>query len=212
LIGQDFRSVPGWAVLLFLAALPAIGFSAYHFWPDRSMMSLLGGFFVVALASLVVAVAPLGQAAFPALAIRPASLRWTVLGVLGTIVLSISVSRIGPEAEGIQDAMRVVREPRSFLLSLAVLAFLAPLVEELVFRGLLYGWLEGRWGRSVALVVSSLAFAGAHIEPAHMLLVLPLGVLFGWLRLRTGSVVPSIVSHMANNAMAVLAGAFAAAD
>jgi membrane protease YdiL (CAAX protease family) len=27
-----------------------------------------------------------------------------------------------------------------------VLAVLAPLVEELVFRGLLYGWIAGRWG------------------------------------------------------------------
>jgi membrane protease YdiL (CAAX protease family) len=208
LIDQDFRPVPGWAVLLFLAALPVIGLGVLYLLPDRSMMSLLGLFFLVGLASVVVATLPMGGAAFPALAIRPVGWRPVVLGVLGTLAVSIAVSQYGPEAEGLKDAMKVVREPRSFLLSLGVLALLAPLAEELVFRGLLYGWLEGRWGPRVALVASSIAFAAAHIEPAHILLVLPLGFLFGWLRSRTGSLVPSVVAHMANNATAVLAAAF----
>jgi membrane protease YdiL (CAAX protease family) len=77
-----------------------------------------------------------------------------------------------------------------------------------VFRGLLYGWIESRWGSIVALVVSSLAFAGAHYEPAHIILVLPLGFLFGWLRRRTNSLVPSLVSHIVNNGFAVLSAAF----
>ena len=88
------------------------------------------------------------------------------------------------------------------------MAGLAPLVEELVFRGLLYGWLAGRWGTTVAWLVSSLAFAAAHIEPAHAILVLPLGLWFGWLRRRTGSLWPSLVAHMANNGLAVAAAAY----
>src|SRR5262249_56428048 len=78
-------------------------------------------------------------------------------------------------------------------------------VEELIFRGLLYGWLAGRWGGTVAWIVSSLAFAAAHVELAHVLLVLPLGLWFGWLRRRTGSLWPSLVAHMMNNGLAVAA-------
>ena len=84
---------------------------------------------------------------------------------------------------------------------------MAPLVEELVFRGLLYGWLAGRWGTVVAWIVSSLAFAAAHVELAHVILVLPLGLWFGWLRRRTGSLWPSLVSHLVNNSLAVVAAA-----
>ena len=85
------------------------------------------------------------------------------------------------------------------------MAVLAPLVEELVFRGLLYGWLAGRWGTVAAWIVSSLAFAAAHVEPAHIILVLPLGLWFGWLRRRTNSLWPSLVAHMVNNGFAVAA-------
>src|SRR5258707_562170 len=84
----------------------------------------------------------------------------------------------------------------------------APLVEELIFRGLLYGWLAGRWGTIVAWIVSSLAFAAAHFEPAHIVLVLPLGLWFGWLRRRTDSLWPSLVSHMINNGIAIAAAAY----
>jgi membrane protease YdiL (CAAX protease family) len=85
---------------------------------------------------------------------------------------------------------------------------LAPVVEELVFRGLLYGWIAGRWGTVPAWLVSSVAFALAHYEPAHILLVLPLGLLFGYLRRRTDSLLPSLAAHIFNNGFAVLAAAF----
>ena len=91
---------------------------------------------------------------------------------------------------------------------LAVVVAVAPLVEELVFRGLLYGWLAGRWGKTVGWIVSSLAFAAAHTEPAHIVLVLPLGLLFGWLRQRTDSLLPSLVAHIANNGLALVAAAY----
>jgi len=92
--------------------------------------------------------------------------------------------------------------------TLAVLGLLAPVAEELVFRGLLYGWLAGRWSNLVAFIVSSLAFAAAHTEPLHILMVLPLGLWFGWLRWRTGSLVPTIVAHIINNTIAVSAASF----
>ena len=69
------------------------------------------------------------------------------------------------------------------------------------------GW-RGRWNSGVAWIVSSLAFAAAHYEPAHIVLVLPLGLLFGWLRRRTDSLVPSLVAHMVNNGFAVLSAAY----
>ena len=59
----------------------------------------------------------------------------------------------------------------------------------------------------VAWIVSSLAFAAAHVELAHVILVLPLGLWFGWLRRRTGSLWPSLIAHMVNNSLAVVAAA-----
>jgi uncharacterized protein len=204
---KDFRPIPGWAVVVFLAVAPPLALVAGRLAADQSMLSLLGVVFVAGGMAVAVAVAPMGMAALPALGFRAVDWRLVILSALGTMALSIAVSQIGPSPEGVKDAMRVASDPRWFLASLLILALLAPMVEELIFRGLLFGWLEGRWGPRVAVAVSTAGFAVAHYEPAHIILVLPLGLLFGWLRWRTDSILPSLFSHMANNSMAVIAAA-----
>ncbi len=208
LIQQDYKPVPGWSLIVFGLALPVIGYAVVRLLPNREMMTVLGAFFLIGLLAVVVAVAPLGKAAFPALGLRPANWKYPVLGALGTLFLSVAVSQIGIEPQGMKQVIEVVREPHELILSLLLLSVLAPIVEELVFRGLLYGWIAGRWGGTAGLVVSSLAFAAAHWEPAHIVLVLPLGFLFGWLRRRTDSLMPSLFSHIANNGFALLAAVY----
>ena len=205
LIYNETRSIGGRQILLFLLALPVIGASAVWLLPDRTLIGLLALFFGIGLLSVAVAVAPLGAAALPALGFRAVGWRPVLLGMVLTVAVSVAVSQIGPEPQGVKEAMKIAREPAALLLSLAVFAGLAPLAEELVFRGLLYGWLAGRWGAGVAVIVSSIAFAAAHVELAHVVLVLPLGLVFGLLRWRTGSLWPSLAAHVANNGLAVAA-------
>lgn len=207
LIDNDSQRLPGWSVLAFLVAAPLFGLVAFWILPERTNLSVLATFFAVGLLGIAVAVLPLGRNAPAALGLRPVGWRPVVLAVVGTTILSFVVSQLGPQPEGVRQVTEGIQGVRA-LQTLAVLGFLAPLAEELVFRGLLYGWLAGRWSNLVAFVVSSLAFAAAHTEPLHILLVLPLGFWFGWLRWRTGSLVPTIVAHMINNTIAVAAAAF----
>jgi uncharacterized protein len=207
LIQQGLPPIRGWSILIFLAAVPLLLVPAVWLARGWGMLALIATFFAVGLIAVALAVAPMGRAALPALGFRPAGLRPIMLGILGTVVVSVAVSQIGLEPQGVKEALEIARDPALFVATLAALAGLAPLVEELVFRGLLYGWLAGRWGTVVAWIVSSLAFAAAHVELAHIILVLPLGLWFGWLRRRTGSLWPSLVSHMVNNGLAVVAAA-----
>ena len=204
----DDRPIPGWSLLLFGAALLVIGFVVLRLVPLHDMLPLLGAFFTIGFLSVVVAVAPMGLAAIPALGLRGANWKYVVFGALATMALSVAVSQFGVEPQGMKQVFEIVRDLHQLALSLLLLAVLAPLVEELVFRGLLYGWLTGRWGKNVGWIASSLAFAAAHMEPAHIILVLPLGLLFGWLRQRTDSLLPSLVAHIANNALALVAAAY----
>ena len=208
MIIKDYRPIPGWSLLLFFVALLAIGFVVLRFVPLQDMLPLLGAFFAIGFLAVVVAVTPLGRAAIPALGLRPANWKYIVFGALGTMALSVAVSQVGLQPEGMKQVLDIVRDLHQLALSLLLLAVLAPLVEELVFRGLLYGWLAGRWGKNVGWIVSSLAFAAAHTEPAHIVLVFPLGLLFGWLRQRTDSLLPSLVAHIANNGLALIAAAY----
>ena len=209
LIDNEIRPIRLWSLAIFVAVLPALLVPGVWLLTDRSTLPMLGLFFGSALVAVAAAVAPLGlRAALPALGFRRAGWKIVVFGTLGALVVSVAVSQLGIEPEGVKEALNVARTPSLFAVSLLVMAALAPLAEELVFRGLLYGWLDGRWGPTVAWAVSSLLFAAAHAEPAHVVLVLPLGLWFGFLRWRSGSLWPSLVAHVVNNGMAVVAGAF----
>ena len=207
LIQKENTPIRWWSVIIFLVALPALLVPAVWLMRDRGMLPMLAAFFAAALAALAVAVGPLGARALPALGFRRAGWRPVVLGTVVALVISVAVTQLGIEPEDIKQAMDVAKEPALFGASLAIMAGLAPVVEELVFRGLLYGWLAGRWGTAVAWIASSLAFAIAHIDLGHVLLVLPLGLWLGWLRRRTDSLCPSLVAHMVNNGLAVVAAA-----
>ena len=76
--------------------------------------------------------------------------------------------------------------------------------EEMLFRGYTQRRLLQRWHPAAAVLVSSLCFAGAHLDPAHVVGVLPLGIWLGVMAWLTGSIWPSILCHTTNNATAVL--------
>ena len=215
LIEKDYRPIPGWTLVLFVAALLLFftGLTILHYlgvevFAGQKMLAVLSMVYAIGLCAVLLAVAPLGRAAAPALGLRPSGWRPVVFGVIGTIALSVGVSQLGIEPKGMKEAVDIARQPGALTNALISLAVLAPIVEELVFRGLLYGWVAGRWGTVPAWLVSSIAFALAHYEPAHIILVLPLGLLFGYLRRRTDSLLPSLVAHIFNNGFAVLAAAY----
>lgn len=88
-------------------------------------------------------------------------------------------------------------------------AIIAPLGEEIVFRGYWLQRLHAWWGGAVAIVASSILFAVAHswsaTEGAAVLVTqtLVMGVILAWLRLASGSIWPAVCAHAANNALAI---------
>lgn len=87
--------------------------------------------------------------------------------------------------------------------SIALIVILPPLVEELAFRGVIYGGLRTSLSVSESLVVSAFAFAMIHMSIPTMLTHFPLGLYLGWLRHRSGSLWPGILAHACHNAIFV---------
>jgi uncharacterized protein len=84
----------------------------------------------------------------------------------------------------------------------------APVVEELFFRGLLLRSLQRRVSAPVAVALSALAFAAAHLLDPGAYVVVPalvaLGMISGVLAVRTGNLSRSILLHVGFNLLAVL--------
>jgi len=77
--------------------------------------------------------------------------------------------------------------------------FVAPSCEEVVYRGLLWGALERRWGPWVALTVSAVVFALAHLELTRSPLLLVVAIPIALARLYSGGLLASIVAHQVTN-------------
>jgi len=92
-----------------------------------------------------------------------------------------------------------------FLVALLVAGAVAPVAEEVFFRGFLQAGLENRFGKLVAISLTSLIFALVHVFPGALPPIFVLGVIFGILRAETGSVWPCILLHGAFNALGVIA-------
>lgn len=83
------------------------------------------------------------------------------------------------------------------------IALLAPILEELLFRGAIQGQLQASGMRPwTAILVSSLIFGVVHMNPAQIPFAFLLGMMFGWLYYRTGSLLPGIIGHVLNNSVA----------
>ena len=89
-------------------------------------------------------------------------------------------------------------------LMLLVVGVIAPIAEELFFRGLLFGAMEKRWNQWWALGLSSAFFAFTHLQPLQFLPLMAAGAVFGGLVVRTGRLGPAMVAHMAFNISTVV--------
>jgi hypothetical protein len=83
----------------------------------------------------------------------------------------------------------------------AVASVLAPVAEEVAFRGYVQSALGTRARPAAAILGGGLLFALMHLDPVRFPAVLLLGVAFGWLAWRAGSLWPAVAAHVANNAL-----------
>jgi membrane protease YdiL (CAAX protease family) len=82
-------------------------------------------------------------------------------------------------------------------------AIVAPIVEEIFFRGFVFAGLRPRFGWQRAAVISSALFALIHLVPTAILPIFLLGYIFAYLYQRSNSIWPAILMHSATNALAL---------
>lgn len=81
---------------------------------------------------------------------------------------------------------------------------LAPITEEVIFRGLIFSRLERAMPGWLAALLSAAAFGLCHGQAVWMAYAFVLGLIFAVMRLRTGSILPSMLAHFLFNGINAL--------
>ena len=147
----------------------------------------------------------LGIARWP----RISDMGWALVGYLGyfvaSAVLVIFAAMLfrGFDAEQVQDLG--ITAPAGLELIVAGLLFVvvAPLAEELIFRGYLYGKLRSYGVRLwVAILVTSVLFGAAHMQWNVGVDTFALSVIMCLMREKTGAIWTGVIMHMIKNGLA----------
>ena len=130
--------------------------------------------------------------------------RFVVLGFVAGILLFLGIGLLGnvlthvfgtPAPQSFTVAVKGV----SYQWEFGLLAFLggvvAPLKEELLFRGLIYPPLRHAFGRGKGMLLTGLFFATLHLDIVRFLPLLIGGVVLAWLYERSASIWPAVIAH-----------------
>lgn len=153
------------------------------------------------------------QAPWAALGLRAFSAKKHIPMALGVVAVAIGfaiVYDVVVEALGI-DVLLPPTQPSTYIdvdssiiILFALIAILvAPVAEEIFFRGFVFGGLNRRFGFWPAVLISAVLFSLAHIELYKLIPIFFFGLLVAWLYYKTGSIWASALVHFINNSVAV---------
>lgn len=141
------------------------------------------------------------------------------LGVLALSPVADAMMQLAKEIApwatfGTLEALHETFEHAPLWLVAPVVAIFPGVSEELFFRGMLQRGIDDgtRPMRILAIGISGATFAAFHLDPHHVIGVLPLGFYLAWVAARTQSTWVTVFAHAVNNAMAVVASRFPGAD
>ena len=131
---------------------------------------------------------------------------WHYVIILGAfLAIAGVVQSIAPEKEN--DLIRILRSSRATVYVVAFMAtFMAPVVEEVIYRGLLYSAFQRALGVPAAFLIVTLMFSLVHVPqyyPSYstIFLLTLLSVALTALRVRSGNLLPCIILHMIFNGL-----------
>ena len=139
------------------------------------------------------------------------TIKLTTMFSIGLIILSDEFDRLIqvfiPSPNYIVDLNNLL-QPESvfgYILLIIAIAIIAPIGEELLFRGFLQQFLEQHWKDITrAILITSLFFSIIHMNPYWFIQIYILGIMLGFLSWKTNSIFPPLILHALNNGTALL--------
>ncbi|MFC3041633.1 CPBP family intramembrane glutamic endopeptidase [Virgibacillus xinjiangensis] len=134
---------------------------------------------------------------------------WSILGVFmafaaQTIAGLIEMELLGIES-GSENTQQIMDITRAAPIFMVIPALIAPILEEIIFRKIIFGSLYKRMNFFFAALLSALVFGLIHLDPTHILVYASMGFVFAFLYVHTKRIIVPIIVHAAMNTIVVLA-------
>jgi hypothetical protein len=114
----------------------------------------------------------------------------------------------GPPSQSVAEVAESSETLIEQLLVVAVVAVGAPIIEEVIFRGMLLSILTRSLSRWPAILVSAAVFSAVHLFDPNAIAVIPglfiLGIVLGWVAIRRGDLSLAIALHSGINLLAAI--------
>lgn len=121
------------------------------------------------------------------------------LSIILSFIMSNGLYSLGLEVAGMNYVLE--HTPSVYAADVFATVILAPIGEELVFRGIVLRC-TAKISQRFAIFLSAFIFGIMHGNPYQFVLGFLLGIPMAMITIRTGSIIPSIICHMAANVMA----------
>lgn len=135
------------------------------------------------------------------------SILWSITGVFLALfaqAFAANIERLIGIDVGSENTQQILRIIESFPIMIVVSSVIGPILEEIVFRKIIFGAFYKRFNFFLSALLSSVIFSFAHMEPEHTLLYSAMGFTFAYLYVKTNRILVPIVAHVSMNTFVVL--------
>lgn len=127
---------------------------------------------------------------------------WGILGFFlvffGQTIAAYIETLLGIEV-GSQNTLNLVEITKAAPIMIISIAIIGPILEEIVFRRVIFGSLLQVQGFWISAIVSGVVFAAVHIDFTHILLYTVCGLIFAYLYHKTKRLLAPIIAHILLN-------------
>lgn len=135
------------------------------------------------------------------------SILWSITGVFLALfaqAFAANIERLIGIEVGSDNTQQILRIIETFPIMIVVSSVIGPILEEIVFRKIIFGAFYKRFNFFLSALLSSVIFSFAHMEPEHTLLYSAMGFTFAYLYVKTNRILVPIVAHVSMNTFVVL--------
>ncbi|RBW67580.1 CPBP family intramembrane glutamic endopeptidase [Bacillus taeanensis] len=133
---------------------------------------------------------------------------WAIFGIFLAymaqalaVTIEMNVFGIEPGSENTQELMTIAK---AFPLFIILTSIIGPILEEIVFRKVIFGSLYARFNFWISALISSIIFGLVHMELSHLLIYSAMGFTFAFLYVKTKRILVPMIAHVSMNTLVAI--------